>query len=339
MKIIDQERYKQVSKIRMNTKRQNPRWHRIVDKKYDDFDGFAAQVHGWDLDFRQLKAGKSPAELLQFGRADFHVTSFYMEQPYEQRGCTLPNAITVGLIEEGVEAVTTANGKLQQDGIIYFPAGSEFSCVSDSQFKGYTLTIADDLVDEVAESAGLQRAKSGQNMNMVVQHCRRGNINVVRQQLRHITRGIEKINNTPDAPNVIRDLEFELIRELVLGTADLPAVTKPLLTPRKKMVLQRALDYIEANSHKAITVVELSQASGASVRMLEYVFRDYYNVTPKSYLRSHRLTGAHRELRHSLPAKPVISEIAAHWGFWHMGQFAADYQCFFGELPSETLKI
>jgi AraC family ethanolamine operon transcriptional activator len=30
-------------------------------------------------------------------------------------------------------------------------------------------------------------------------------------------------------------------------------------------------------------------------------------------------------------------EIAIEWGFWHMGQFAADYRRQFGELPSETL--
>ena len=32
-----------------------------------------------------------------------------------------------------------------------------------------------------------------------------------------------------------------------------------------------------------------------------------------------------------------ILNIANDWGFWHMGQFAADYKSLFGELPSETL--
>jgi AraC family transcriptional regulator, ethanolamine operon transcriptional activator len=33
----------------------------------------------------------------------------------------------------------------------------------------------------------------------------------------------------------------------------------------------------------------------------------------------------------------TIGDIANTWGFWHMGQFAADYRRQFGELPSETL--
>jgi AraC-like DNA-binding protein len=32
----------------------------------------------------------------------------------------------------------------------------------------------------------------------------------------------------------------------------------------------------------------------------------------------------------------AITDVANEWGFWHMGQFAADYQSQFGELPSET---
>jgi len=32
-----------------------------------------------------------------------------------------------------------------------------------------------------------------------------------------------------------------------------------------------------------------------------------------------------------------ITQISSQWGFWHMGQFGADYKRQFGELPSETL--
>ena len=32
-----------------------------------------------------------------------------------------------------------------------------------------------------------------------------------------------------------------------------------------------------------------------------------------------------------------VAEVASRWGFWHMGQLAADYRQLFGELPSETL--
>ncbi|MNY80087.1 transcriptional regulator EutR [compost metagenome] len=34
----------------------------------------------------------------------------------------------------------------------------------------------------------------------------------------------------------------------------------------------------------------------------------------------------------------LVSEVAAKWGFWHMGMFSAYYKELFGERPSETLK-
>ncbi len=314
-------------------------WHRFVDRRFEDFDEFSEQIHGWDLDFKQLQSGKSPAELLQFGRPDFHATRFHMEQAYHQRGGTTPNAVTIGLIEEGVEAATTPEGELQQDGLLFFPAGSEFSCGSPSQFRGYTLTIADSLIDEVAESAGLLQSMSTLRTNQhLVKHCRQDMVNTVRQRLRHITNEIKQIEKLADGSNVARELEFDLIRELLTAVADPQEMQKQFLSSRKKIVLQRALDYIEANPGKPIKVLELSQASGAGVRTLEYIFSDYFGVPPKAYLKSRRLIAVRHELRRSLPTQTLISEIAARWGFWHMGQFAADYRRFFGELPSVTIK-
>lgn len=61
-------------------------------------------------------------------------------------------------------------------------------------------------------------------------------------------------------------------------------------------------------------------------------------MTPKALLTGQRLHGVHRELWNSDPSTTLVMDVANHWGFWHMGQFAADYCRFFGELPSATLK-
>jgi AraC family transcriptional regulator, ethanolamine operon transcriptional activator len=43
-----------------------------------------------------------------------------------------------------------------------------------------------------------------------------------------------------------------------------------------------------------------------------------------------------RALRQAAPGV-TIQDIASHWGFWHLSQFAQDYRQLFGELPSDTL--
>ena len=87
----------------------------------------------------------------------------------------------------------------------------------------------------------------------------------------------------------------------------------------------------------ANTDIIIPNSTVSSDTVVNYAFRDRLGVTPKQYLQATRL---HR-VRHAIldAARPrPISEIAARWGFWHMGQFAADYRRQFGELPSETLR-
>jgi AraC family ethanolamine operon transcriptional activator len=62
-----------------------------------------------------------------------------------------------------------------------------------------------------------------------------------------------------------------------------------------------------------------------------------FGIGPKAHLQCHLLSAVRDQLLtrsgHSLTA-----DIANSWGFWHMGQFAADYRKLFGELPYKSLK-
>ena len=77
--------------------------------------------------------------------------------------------------------------------------------------------------------------------------------------------------------------------------------------------------------------------AGVTERALEYGFLSSFGVTPKRYLQSLRLVGVRRELR-SAGRSTKIADVANHWGYWHMGQFAADYRKQLGELPSRTVE-
>jgi len=328
-----------ISKTRMNTPAHNDvvDWNLVAERRFEDIEELNALVQGWDFEFHQLRAGRSPAELLQLGRPEFMLTRFYFEQPYHQRGCTAQDALTIGLIEEGMDEVTTPDGAVQQDDILCFPSGRELSAVSRPRFKGYSLSISNTLLDEVAESCGLQVGTSIGTVQRVL-HCSRSNMNTLRRELRCASRSLAQIKTAENSSQTIRDLEFSLIRHLLLAITDSQPTDRLKMTNRKQIVLQHAQDYMEANTNKPITVLELAQASGSCVRTLEYVFRDHFDVTPKAYLKSRRLVAVRHELLRSLHSKSSVSEIAHRWGFWHMSQFAADYRRFFGELPSETLR-
>jgi AraC family ethanolamine operon transcriptional activator len=66
-------------------------------------------------------------------------------------------------------------------------------------------------------------------------------------------------------------------------------------------------------------------------------FKQGLGMTPMAYVKGLRLYHVHRELWRAKISDTRVSDVANAWGFWHMGQFAADYRKLFGELPSDTL--
>jgi len=139
-------------------------------------------------------------------------------------------------------------------------------------------------------------------------------------------------------PGQVAELEFDLTRRLLEALAGPARVVHPRMTGRRRLILRRALDYLETHPKSPVTVSALAQEAGAGVRTLEYAFKDYFGVTPKTYLCAQRLVGARRELLDSDAVSTRVQDAAINWGFWHLGQFSKDYQRFFGELPSQTLQ-
>jgi AraC-like DNA-binding protein len=105
----------------------------------------------------------------------------------------------------------------------------------------------------------------------------------------------------------------------------------------RESAMKRALKIIEEMIDEPPTVQDLCRIAGASERLLRYAFLERFGISPKAYLLAIRLNGVRRELRGADPSSTKIIDVANRWGFWHMGQFAADYRRLFGELPSETL--
>ena len=82
-------------------------------------------------------------------------------------------------------------------------------------------------------------------------------------------------------------------------------------------------------------IEDLCEAGACSQRTLERSFRERFGITPKQYLNRVRLAGVHRALADPEEERS-IGDLAAHWGFWHLSQFAASYRSMYGELPSQT---
>ena len=100
--------------------------------------------------------------------------------------------------------------------------------------------------------------------------------------------------------------------------------------------VRRAIDYIAANLGVAIGLPEIVAAAGVPGRTPIQHFRDFRGTSPMRYLRTARYEKVRDALTRADPEESV-AEIAARWGFTHMGRFSVDYRTRFGETPSATL--
>jgi AraC family ethanolamine operon transcriptional activator len=87
-----------------------------------------------------------------------------------------------------------------------------------------------------------------------------------------------------------------------------------------------------------ITIKHIYEVAQISERTMQYAVKEYYGVAPKAYLKVRRLNRVRQHHWKADPTTERVNEIAYQHGFWHMGQFAADYKKLFRELPSDTLK-
>jgi AraC-like DNA-binding protein len=99
--------------------------------------------------------------------------------------------------------------------------------------------------------------------------------------------------------------------------------------------VRRAAEYIEANLAGPITLADLSDVSGASVRALQAAFQRHHGCTPTEFLRDRRLERARARLLRGDPQVAIV-QIARDCGFTHLGRFSLAYRRRFGETPTAT---
>jgi len=310
----------------------------VLRQQFRDFDELAKAVHGWGLNWVQLDCGPLDAAVQQIATPAALLSRFRFSRKFHQRGISPPGVRTFGLIGERSPEVAWRGHIGRSTHILAFPANDLFEVISLPGFHGDTVSIPEDRIRSVAEAAGrvdpLERLPSGFAF-IEIDSRRQAVLRNAISQLHAAVAAPSK--NLPDA-TVVSELEFDvdIALDAVLQTARPGRGTHPEPWLRTRAI-RTALDYIEAHADQPPSVEEICRASGVSWRTLDYAFRDRFGVTPKRYLQALRLQHVRREILGAGRPRPIW-EVAAHWGFWHMGQFAADYRRQFGELPSETIR-
>jgi len=304
---------------------------------FGSFDQFAEAMAGWDFDWRQLDRGALEASLLGVATPDASVRGFAFNRRFFQRGSSPPGMLTFGLIGGSVGNLDWCRGLVPSDDLLVFSTGGEYESVSQPRFNGHTLSFSDEHLDRIAADLEL---------SVNFDAYRRGGFALqigaaAATNLRHHLNRLERVvGDGPDdhsAERLRRGLESEIPERLVRLLADDPTTTSFRIDGFRVKAVQKARDYIEAHAELVPSMHDLCRVAGVSRRTLNYAFRELIGVPPKQYHQATRLDGVRKEL-HRMGPSATIADIANTWGFWHLGQFAADYRRQFGELPSDTLR-
>ena len=306
----------------------------VIRHDFNDIDELGEVARAWDLDFRQLNRGGFRGSIVQAGTPRLQIGRPRLQGVLHQHGSAPAGLRTFAIATDGNINLHWRGHEVGSDCALVFPESRELESISNPDFDMLLVSVTEDSLEAARQRLGIPGSKEAMDgLEMVC--CQGSKLARLRRWiLRSLAAVVENPailhdrEHTEDAEIEVSDL---IVRALVTGRND----HEHHRSIRRRHLVEQAVRLARDNAQDIRSVAELSEESGASERTLRRGFQERFGVSPKAYLLTQRLTGARRQLR-SATQHTLVTDIANNWGFWHMGQFAADYRRQFGELPSET---
>jgi AraC-like DNA-binding protein len=303
----------------------------ILDRHFADLGEYTRQV-GWDIEFRQLDAGIPRARAALMGTSRCMVMRGEYDRAYHQSGQMPTDTLVLGLPDVGIDDFRWCNKTASGGQIVNFSLDSGFDGVCGAGFSGFAVSLHHDLLQETCETLELdidfRRLSAAFE---VLPNSEFAAMNL-RQKLLAAFASVQFSKNS-EALEFFNFFAAALVLDY-LATNRIRVKT-PTIQARSRAA-RAALERLEDVNALPLTVSDLCKSIGTSAPTLYRAFQEQFGVSPKHYIQIRRLCGVRQQLFTKKSEEP-IADIANKWGFWHMGQFAADYRRHFGELPSETL--
>ena len=307
----------------------------IHSQTFDDHEQFAAALRGWIPVARKLDRGPFAASLLQIDFGDVRMIHANIDSVVEMEGAAPKGFQSFGL-PAGRQTVGRWCGEAVSGGrfVNLFDESGHFNSVIQPGFETFVVSVREDWLLERGESLEIPvEARRGEAR--VSEHDP-ASLQILLAMLQRISlAGLTGMNE--DKRVDFRDLLCGNVTGRLLELLSVGRPASRSFSRLRGRILEQARDWIEAAASEELTVSGLCRGIGAGERTVRRVFLEYFGVTPLDYWKAQRLNRVHHELLESDPGHGQVSAIANRWGFWHLGQLAADYRQLFDELPSEML--
>ena len=302
---------------------------RVVAGSFDDFDVFNETTRGWDLQTTLLKPGGFNADVFQFVDAvsPFHLGRIQFHSALRQSGSPPLKLLTFVVPTRFDFSMDWRRQTVTGHDLAVFPVGGELHAHVRSDFDVRLVSFPIDLVLQTADKLGYPDF-GGTLRRQEVFRCNPSDLVSIRKSLQDAEIAADR-----RPPSVPKRLRLRVLEYTISAIGSSQSDGVRARSRLRDVSVGRAEDYVIAHAASSPTVADLCVLTGASERTLQTGFKERLGVSPKTFINAVRLNGARRELQ----TAARVGDVANQWGFWHMGQFAADYRKMFLELPSETL--
>lgn len=288
---------------------------------FDDFDAFASAMNQGDVEHRLLNSAKFKASLVQVVSPDVMVAHHASNAKLLQTGTAVDGYVT--FLVPGFIRFLWRDTELhpQRVGIIH--GSKEHHSILPNTFQGIPVSLRAGLIAETLGWERLQEVKQWETMEIRPS---------IHQQLFQEIKSI--CYSREDYFNRNHEIQLKKVASLLLRSIRSFSGKSDRTIDHYQHITHRASEYLIHRLEFSDSLQEVCAHLGLSERTLRLAFSKSIAVSPKKYLKNLLLNVVRKELKANYPMFS-ITFIANQWGFWHMGQFSADYFKLFGELPSE----
>lgn len=311
--------------------------YRIQKVATGDIDQLSSLAQQWNQNYQQLTPGNFQGKLSEICFPGIQIYREQANQSLYQEGMCLRNAIAfaIPLVLQGQGYYCSYD--LTLDSLMMLNQGEQFQLrmphISDHIVVAIDFNLFSHYTRKIAHGELSQKLKD--------QYLLLSSQAQIRKLRSYLVKNFTKILSHPDliANSQAQSLFTEEILEQFVDVL-LPVTTiKQKAFPNySSTLINTAQEYIKAHQHQPLTVSQICQVTGVSRRTLQSHFQKMFGISPKRYLKIHRLHGLRQALKSAHPDTHTVMSLATDWGFFHRGHLAADYSSLFQELPSDTLK-
>ncbi len=313
----------------------------IQSAVFNDVNTHAQSLQNWSQEYDQLSSGQFEGRLKDIQLDSIRLFRESMKQSVMQNTHT-PNSKINFMIPNHIQSETTSDQARQilSADVTILPYDSDFSFAAPPETDYTIISVTTERLrplfsHNVYSHLLSLRHSHGVSVNAaIISKARNKLITILNQLTSDLDNHIYTQTELNQQLKAVQDHIMLTVIELCDWGFDKSPNLKRLGNQHNHIV-QRCHDYVTSADGSAASIVDICEMLNIPHRTLNYSFRKATGLSPVHYLRAIKLNAARREL---LTSQLPITDIAANYGFFHMGYFAKEYKRLFGDTPSMTRK-